>query len=100
VAGITVQDDFMWEAGSGDDGERGQSPVVSSDAGASASDEEGASEMDGAEVEDAAPGGSSAGRAEGGGGGRSDRPPPAPGFSAPGDAELLVRARSVIARQH
>jgi len=94
VAGITVQDDFMREAGSGDDGERGQSPVVSSDAGASASDEEGASEDLGP-----APGGSSAGRAEGGGGGGPGRPPPAPGFSAPGDAELLVRARSVIARQ-
>jgi len=98
VAGITVQDDFMQEAGSGDDGERGQSPVVSSDAGASASDEEGASEMDGAEDQDAAQGGSSAGRAEGGR--RPGRPPLAPGFSAPGDVELLVRARSVIARQH
>jgi hypothetical protein len=99
VAGITVQDDFMREAGSGDDGERGQSPVVSSDAGASASDEEGAGGVGGSEDLGPAPGGSSAGRAEGGGGGGPGRPPPAPGFSAPGDAELLVRARSVIARQ-
>ena len=81
---MTVQDDFAREHGQGDDGEAGRSPVVS--------DEDDASDGVGA------PGGEGAGS---GFGSEDDGPrereaklPPAPGFSAPDDVELLVRTSS------
>ena len=92
VAGVTVQEDFMHQREQRADDEAGHSPVVSDDdvvAGAS-SDGDGRSEE--------APGGQGAGLWSGGkGDGNGEREvklPPAPGFSAPNDVELLVRTFS------
>ena len=79
---MTVQDDFAREDGQGDDGEAGRSPVVSDDGGAS----------DGGGAPDGEGAGSGFGSEGDGPGEREAKLPPAPGFSAPDDVELLVRA--------
>ena len=78
---MTVQDDFAREDGQGDDGEAGRSPVVS--------DDDDASDGDGALGEEGA--GLGFGSEGDGPGEREAKLPPAPGFSAPDDVELLVR---------
>ena len=79
---MTVQDDFAHEDEQGDHGEPGRSPVVS--------DDDGASDGNGAPRGEVA--GSGYGSEGDGPREREAKLPHAPGFSAPDDVELLVRA--------
>lgn len=88
---MTVQDDFVREHGQGDDDddEAGRSPVVSDDddaAGASSGDDERSGGARGGQG--AGPGSDDQGDRTAK---RGAKLPPAPGFSAPDDVELLVR---------